>query len=40
MKLSELAPRERHNFIYFMLFFFFYYFTSAYFPSSRYGWRK
>ena len=33
MKLSELAPRERHNFIYFMLFFFFYYFImSAYFP--------
>jgi OHS family lactose permease-like MFS transporter len=35
MKLSELAPRERHNFIYFMLFFFFYYFImSAYFPFS------
>ncbi len=33
MKLSELAPRERYNFIYFMLFFFFYYFImSAYFP--------
>ena len=33
MKLSQLAPRERHNFIYFMLFFFFYYFImSAYFP--------
>nr|VUD28742.1 putative proton/sugar symporter, LacY [Raoultella sp. NCTC 9187] len=33
MKFSELAPRERHNFIYFMLFFFFYYFImSAYFP--------
>ncbi|WP_049057588.1 oligosaccharide MFS transporter, partial [Klebsiella aerogenes] len=33
MKLSELTPRERHNFIYFMLFFFFYYFImSAYFP--------
>ncbi|KAA9001306.1 MFS transporter [Affinibrenneria salicis] len=33
MKLSELNPRERHNFIYFMLFFFFYYFImSAYFP--------
>lgn len=29
MKLSELAPRERHNFIYFMLFFFFYYFGDA-----------
>ncbi len=22
MKFSELAPRERHNFIYFLLFFF------------------
>lgn len=33
MKLSALTPRERHNFIYFMLFFFFYYFImSAYFP--------
>ncbi|VFS55549.1 LacY proton/sugar symporter [Raoultella planticola] len=33
MKFSELAPRERHNFIYFLLFFFFYYFImSAYFP--------
>ncbi|TKI06715.1 oligosaccharide MFS transporter [Martelella alba] len=33
MKLTELTPRERHNFIYFMLFFFFYYFImSAYFP--------
>ena len=33
MKLALLAPRERHNFIYFMLFFFFYYFImSAYFP--------
>ncbi|EGI25776.1 lactose permease (Lactose-proton symport) [Escherichia coli TA206] len=33
MKFSELTPRERHNFIYFMLFFFFYYFImSAYFP--------
>jgi OHS family lactose permease-like MFS transporter len=41
MKLSELAPRERHNFIYFMLFFFFYYFImSAYFLFSRCGWRK
>lgn len=33
MKFSELAPRERHNFVYFLLFFFFYYFImSAYFP--------
>ncbi|MDK7153589.1 hypothetical protein QP485_15630, partial [Klebsiella pneumoniae] len=24
MKFSELAPRERHNFVYFLLFFFFY----------------
>ncbi len=23
MKFSELAPRERHNFVYFLLFFFF-----------------
>ncbi|TNC53560.1 hypothetical protein FHC47_23480, partial [Klebsiella quasipneumoniae] len=31
MKFSELAPRERHNFVYFLLFFFFYYFImSAY----------
>ncbi|EPJ6230890.1 hypothetical protein MBP21_002596, partial [Klebsiella pneumoniae] len=22
MKFSELAPRERHNFVYFLLFFF------------------
>ncbi|MBY5245378.1 hypothetical protein FP382_18480, partial [Klebsiella quasipneumoniae] len=42
MKFSELAPRERHNFVYFLLFFFFYYFImSAYLmrwslPPSRY----
>ncbi|MCS5984559.1 MFS transporter [Klebsiella quasipneumoniae subsp. similipneumoniae] len=41
MKFSELAPRERHNFVYFLLFFFFYYFImSAYFPFFfRCGWR-
>ncbi|TCV92246.1 oligosaccharide MFS transporter [Biostraticola tofi] len=33
MTQSALTPREKHNFIYFMLFFFFYYFImSAYFP--------
>ncbi|MBZ7056222.1 hypothetical protein FMK36_16835 [Klebsiella quasipneumoniae] len=42
MKFSELAPRERHNFVYFLLFFFFYYFImSAYLmrwslPPSQY----
>lgn len=40
MKFSELAPRERHNFVYFLLFFFFYYFImSAYFRFFRCGWR-
>lgn len=40
MKFSELAPRERHNFVYFLLFFFFYYFImSAYFLFFRCGWR-
>lgn len=29
MKFSELAPRERHNFVYFLLFFFFYYFIMS-----------
>ncbi|EPK6511625.1 hypothetical protein OGU25_005567 [Klebsiella pneumoniae] len=40
MKFSELAPRERHNFVYFLLFFFFYYFImSAYSRFFRCGWR-
>ena len=40
MKFSELAPRERHNFVYFAVLFSFYYFImSAYFPFFRCGWR-
>ncbi len=34
MKFSELAPRERHNFVYFLLFFLYYFIMSAYFRFS------